>query len=173
MKAQNPGDGPRASRDAPADVLSASSVREADLRVGIAGYGAIGQSLAASLRAGIEGLALAAIASRDAGRVRALLPPGVEVPIVPVPELRDHADVIIECAPAAALPSIAVPALEKGRTLVVLSCGALLDNEHLVELARDKGGRILVPTGALLGLDAVLAAAEGKIATITMTTRKP
>ena len=173
MKAQNPGDGPRASRDAPADVLSASSVREADLRVGIAGYGAIGQSLAASLRAGIEGLALAAIASRDAGRVRALLPPGVEVPIVPVPELRDHADVIIECAPAAALPSIAVPALEKGRTLVVLSCGALLDNEHLVELARDKGGRILVPTGALLGLDAVLAAAEGKIFTVTMTSRKP
>jgi aspartate dehydrogenase len=173
MKAQNPGDGPRASRDAPADVLSASSVREADLRVGIAGYGAIGQSLAASLQAGIEGLALAAIASRDAARVRALLPPGVEVPIVPVPELRDHADVIIECAPAAALPSIAVPALEKGRTLVVLSCGALLDNEHLVELARDKGGRILVPTGALLGLDAVLAAAEGKIFTVTMTTRKP
>jgi aspartate dehydrogenase len=173
MKAQNPGDGPRASRDAPADVLSASSVREADLRVGIAGYGAIGQSLAASLQAGIEGLALAAIASRDAARVRALLPPGVEVPIVPVPELRDHADVIIECAPAAALPSIAVPALEKGRTLVVLSCGALLDNEHLVELARDKGGRILVPTGALLGLDAVLAAAEGKIFTVTMTSRKP
>ena len=173
MKAQNPGNGPRASRDAPAGVLSASSVREADLRVGIAGYGAIGQSLAASLQAGIEGLALAAIASRDAGRVRALLPPGVKAPIVPVPELRDHADVIIECAPAAALPSIAVPALEKGRTLVVLSCGALLDNEHLVELARDKGGRILVPTGALLGLDAVLAAAEGKIATVTMTTRKP
>ena len=105
--------------------------------------------------------------------MRALLPPGVKAPIVPVPELRDHADVIIECAPAAALPSIAVPALEKGRTLVVLSCGALLDNEHLVELARDKGGRILVPTGALLGLDAVLAAAEGKIATVTMTTRKP
>ena len=120
-----------------------------------------------------EGLALAAIASRDAARVRALCRPASACASCPVPELRDHADVIIECAPAAALPSIAVPALEAGRTLVVLSCGALLDNEHLVELARDKGGRILVPTGALLGLDAVLAAAEGKISTVTMTTRKP
>ena len=43
----------------------------------------------------------------------------------------------------------------------------------LIELARAKGGRILVPTGALLGLDAVLAAAEGRIASVTMTTRKP
>ena len=30
-----------------------------------------------------------------------------------------------------------------------------------------------MPTGALLGLDAVTAAAEGKIASVRMTTRKP
>jgi aspartate dehydrogenase len=56
---------------------------------------------------------------------------------------------------------------------MVLSCGALLDNEHLVELAKKHGGRILVPTGALLGLDAVLAAAEGEISSVTMTSTKP
>src|SRR5919201_1392646 len=32
---------------------------------------------------------------------------------------------------------------------------------------------IIVPTGALLGLDAVCAAAEGKIESVTMVTRKP
>ena len=32
------------------------------------------------------------------------------------------------------------------RTVIVLSCGALLDNFDLVELARRQGGRILVPT---------------------------
>jgi aspartate dehydrogenase len=32
---------------------------------------------------------------------------------------------------------------------------------HLVEKARATGARIIVPTGALLGLDAVRAAAEG------------
>jgi aspartate dehydrogenase len=55
----------------------------------------------------------------------------------------------------------------------VLSCGALLDNFDLVDLARRHGGRILVPTGALLGLDAVAAAAEGEIARVHMITRKP
>jgi len=144
-----------------------------ELRVAIAGYGAIGQSLAASLSAGIPGVVLTAIASRNLDALRAALPANATFRAVPAPELRDHADLIIECAPAAALPSIAVPALEAGRSLMVLSCGALLDNEHLVELARAKGGRILVPTGALLGLDAVLAAAEGKIVSVTMTTRKP
>jgi aspartate dehydrogenase len=60
-----------------------------------------------------------------------------------------------------------------GKTAIVLSAGALLDNEDLIELARRNGGQIVVPTGALLGLDAVTAAAEGKIQSVRMVTRKP
>jgi aspartate dehydrogenase len=56
---------------------------------------------------------------------------------------------------------------------MVLSAGALLPRPHLIELAREKGGQIIIPTGALLGLDAVTAAAEGKINSVRMTTRKP
>ena len=44
---------------------------------------------------------------------------------------------------------------------------------HLVKRARQTGARIVVPTGALLGLDAVRAAAEGRIDSITIETRKP
>jgi aspartate dehydrogenase len=44
---------------------------------------------------------------------------------------------------------------------------------HLIELARTHGGRIVVPSGALLGLDAVSAAIEGKIHSVRMVTRKP
>jgi aspartate dehydrogenase len=42
-----------------------------------------------------------------------------------------------------------------------------------VEHAKQTGARILAPTGALLGLDAVRAAAEGTIHSVTMVTRKP
>jgi aspartate dehydrogenase len=88
--------------------------------------------------------------------------------------LWEDADIIVECAPARHLRDIAEPALAHGRTLVTLSCGALLDNLDLVELARAHGGRILVPTGALLGLDAVQAAAlGGGIRSVRMITRKP
>src|SRR5262249_7480983 len=60
-----------------------------------------------------------------------------------------------------------------GKRVMVLSAGALLPRPELVDLARQGGGQIIVPTGALLGLDAVTAAAEGQIHTVRMVTRKP
>jgi aspartate dehydrogenase len=147
-------------------------------RVAIAGFGAIGrvvaEHLAGKLQGGIDGLALAAISARDTARAeRAMAGFAHPVPVLPLARLADAADIVVECAPAALLRDIAEPALAAGRTLVVLSCGALLDNFDLVELARRQGGRILVPTGALLGLDAVQAAAQGQISRVHMITRKP
>jgi aspartate dehydrogenase len=63
--------------------------------------------------------------------------------------------------------------LEAGKSAMVLSAGGLLQHPDLIELARAHGGQIIVPTGALLGLDAVSAAAEGTIHSVRMTTRKP
>src|SRR5690242_3679203 len=143
-------------------------------RVAIAGFGAIGKVIAQRLDQGIEALTLAAIAARDVARAQAAMAGFVRpVPVVPLTELWEHADVVVECAPAAVLREIAEPALGNGRIVMVLSCGALLDNFDLVDLARRHGGRILVPTGALLGLDAVQAAAQGRISRIHMITRKP
>jgi aspartate dehydrogenase len=56
---------------------------------------------------------------------------------------------------------------------MVMSASALLPRPDLVELARVAGGQIIVPTGALIGFDAVLAAAEGSISSVQVTTRKP
>ena len=141
------------------------------LRVAIAGFGAIGKSIAKHLLAGIPGLSLAAVGARNHAAARALLPDGVTV--ADIGDLAELADIIVECAPSAVLPAIAEPALRAGRSVIVLSCGALLERMDLVDLARAHGGRILVPTGALLGLDAVSAAAEGTIHSVQMTTRKP
>jgi aspartate dehydrogenase len=143
-------------------------------RVAIGGFGAIGKAVAQSLDRGIEGLALAAVSARDAARARTAMAGFAHpAPVVPLGELADHGDIVVECAPAEVLRDIAEPALARGRLLIVLSCGALLDNYDLVDLARRQGGRILVPTGALIGLDAVAAAAEGGIERVHMITRKP
>jgi aspartate dehydrogenase len=148
------------------------------LRVAIAGFGAIGRVVAehldGKLRGGIDGLDLAAVSARDIARAeRAMAGYTRPAPVVPLARLGDEADIVVECAPAAMLRDIAEPALAQGRTLIVLSCGALLDNYDLVQLAERHGGRILVPTGALLGLDAVQAAAVGEISRVHMITRKP
>jgi aspartate dehydrogenase len=150
--------------------LQASEAR----RVAIAGLGAIGEAVVQAFAKGIEGLELAAVAARDKAKAEAKLARfGMQVPVVRIADLEPLADIVVECAPASVLPEIAEPFLKRGKTVVVLSCGALLRNDHLLELARTHKGQIIVPTGALIGLDAVTAAAEGQIRSVRMMTRKP
>ena len=143
-------------------------------RIAIAGLGTIGRVLARRLTDGIPGLTLACVAVRDEAKARAWLKDQkIDCPLVAVEAFPQHADLAIECAPATMLERICRPMLEAGKQVMVLSCGALLPRPDLIELAKTHGGRILVPTGALLGLDAVVAAAEGTIHSVRMTTHKP
>lgn len=144
------------------------------LTVAIGGLGAIGIAVARRLDEGIEGLSLAAVSARDRGRAESRMvgfskPPAV----VGLGDLAGQADIVIECAPAAVFTEIAGPALDAGRIFMPLSVGQLLVHPDYPDRARAAGARIVVPTGALLGLDAVRAAAEGEIHTVSMVTRKP
>jgi aspartate dehydrogenase len=143
-------------------------------RVAIAGLGAIGRVVARKLADGLPGLELACVSVGDRQKAQAWLEgEGISCPIFPASELPLHADLVVECAPAHALEGICRPMLEAGKAVMVLSAGALLPRPELVALARERGGQIIVPTGALLGLDAVAAAAEGCIRSVHMVTRKP
>ena len=145
-----------------------------DMRIAIAGLGTIGRTLARRLADGMPGLTLACVAARDEEKARGWLDEeGIEIPIVPLEKFPQLADLAVECAPAAVLDRICRPMLAAGKQVMVLSCGALLPRPELLELAKAHGGRIIVPTGGLLGLDAVAAAAEGTIHSVRMTTRKP
>jgi aspartate dehydrogenase len=144
------------------------------LRVAVAGLGAIGLKVAQALDKGIPGCVLTAVSANDRSKAAERLSRfNRAVPVVTLAELEPLADIVVECAPAKLLPDIAEPFLRAGKTVIVLSAGAILVNEHLVSLARQHGGQIVVPTGALLGLDAVTAAAEGEIRAVRMVTRKP
>ena len=144
------------------------------LTIALAGLGAIGMQLARRLGAGIPGLRLVAVAAADGARAaRRLGEIGIDVPVTTAAELARRADIVIEAVPAAHFRSVAEPAIDAGRILMPLSVGALLDNLDLVDRAAAKGARIIVPSGALLGLDAVRAAAQGEIQSVRMVTRKP
>lgn len=143
-------------------------------RVAIAGLGPIGRRVAEALDCGIDGLALAAVSAQNPDKHRSWLAGLTKPPaLLPIEALAEAADIVIECAPAKLLRSIVAPFVTSGKTAVVLSVGALLDNEDLLELAKQHGGQIVVPTGALIGLDAVTAAAVGTIHSVRMVTRKP
>ncbi len=147
----------------------------AELSVAIAGFGAIGSEIARRIHAGIAGVSLAAVSARDHAKAgRTLEAIGLAgVPVVELSELPRFGDTVIECAPRAVFEQIALPVLQAGKELITLSAGALLEHPELPELAHATGGRITVPTGALLGLDAVGAAAVEGVESLKIVSRKP
>jgi len=144
------------------------------LRVGLAGLGAVGLDVARRLEAGIAGLTLAAVAVRDADKARRNLPRiGNGIALESAEKLAENCDLVIECLPPVLFRTIAISVIDRGKLFMPLSVGQLLEHWNLVARAKETGARILVPTGALIGLDAVRAAAEGTIHSVTMITRKP
>ncbi len=144
------------------------------MKVGIAGFGTIGAKVGRALDEGMDGLVLEAVTGRDAEKTRAAVSALKRpVDVVSPEELARRCDVIVECVPTAAFEAIAIPALKAGRILLTVSAAALLRHPEIIALAKVHGGQIILATGALLGLDAVRAAAQGTIHSVTMITRKP
>jgi aspartate dehydrogenase len=114
-------------------------------KVGIAGVGALGTIVAKAFP--LEGYTLHAVS--DLGQ------PPIDVPNVDFQTLAAECDVIVECLPAAAVPALATEVLRRGKTLIMISSCALVLHPEIITLAKNSNGRILVPSGALSGLDAV------------------
>ena len=146
-----------------------------ELGVGVGGLGAIGLKIAKALDQGlIPGLRLAAVSARDHEKARRNLTNlSATPPVTALADLAGVSDIIIECAPASVFSEIAEAAIETGRIFIPASVGALLPRMDLVDGAAKTGARIIIPTGALIGLDAVRAAAEGHVHSVTLQTRKP
>ena len=139
--------------------------------IAIAGLGAIGGRLARELLdPGLPGFHLVAAGARDLAKARSIVG---DIPVVDLAELADHADIVVECAPSTVFDLIAEPVIEAGKTLIVMTGSALLERQPLIDRARESGARILVPSGAMLGIDALNAVAEGEIYSVVIATRKP
>jgi aspartate dehydrogenase len=137
------------------------------IRVGIVGMGVIGTHIAKAIETGIPGIALAGVSVRTAAKAG-------PYPAYPIPALIERSDLVVEAATQAALREFGPAVLRAGRHLMVLSVGALVGVlEEWAALAREHGCRILVPSGAIAGLDGVKGAREGSITRVAMETRKP
>lgn len=150
------------------------------LGVSILGCGEIGSTLARAVRAGKAGKAeLRLLFDRDPERSRRLARElgGVRV-AGSVREILSDAGtrVVVEAASQAAVAEYGEEILRSGKDLMVMSVGALADEEllrRLLEAARRGGSRIHVPSGSVLGVDGVKAAQLAGIREAQLITRKP
>ncbi len=87
----------------------------------------------------------------------------------------DEIDLLIEAASHEAVKKFVPSALERGVDTIIMSVGAL-GNEELLKRCRgaaEKGGaRIIIPSGAIAGVDAIVSASAGRIDEVRLTTIK-
>lgn len=142
--------------------------------IGVVGLGAIGRGVLAAVEDGRLRVRVAGVTSRDRDRARSYLE-GLKAP----PPWLDQAglvarsDILVEAAGPRSVAPLAEQAFAAGKDLVVISVGALLDRPDLFDLAREKGCRLIIPSGAIAGLDAVKAACVGSINYVRLASRKP
>ena len=134
--------------------------------VGIAGLGAIGSAVGRALNKGIDGLEW--IAASD-------LEPNDEfdVPLITFEELAEQCDIIIEALPPKAVPELAKKVFEKQKTLILISSCALLMFPEIQKWHNLSTSRIIVPSGALAGIDGVKGLKELGIQKSIIASTKP
>lgn len=90
-----------------------------------------------------------------------------------IEELIKNCDCMVEAVSAKNTRTIIRRALEAKKDVLSMSVGKLLNAPDLFRLANQNKCRLLLPSGAIAGIDAIKAASLIGIDTITLTTRKP
>lgn len=145
------------------------------MKLGIIGCGAIGTdvSLAADKMDEIEKIFLFDI---DKNAEKILVKKIKKGEIKPLKEFLLEVDVVFEAASQKAVTDYAVEILDAGKNLVLMSVGALLDNnfkKELEKIALKNKCKIYLPSGAVCGIDGVLSATVDDIDEVTLVTTKP
>lgn len=151
----------------------------AKLRVGIIGCGAIGSYIAKAIDEGVVEADLVAVFDTDTRRAEEVVKrlSNVRPKVVSsIDELiSEDIDVVVEAASQEAVKTYAIDILRSGKSLIVLSVGALLNEDlfkNAVEVAKEKNAKIYIPSGAIGGLDALKAASIVGIEELVLTTTK-
>jgi len=142
------------------------------VNIGIVGLGAIGSYLIDKILES-ENLALKAVWDISPERYddiskRLKSPP----PLLKVEEFPPDTDVFVECASTKAVESVVLESFKRGKTIIVASIAGLMDNPKLWNEINRLNGKLILPSGAIGGLDILKALEKDDIESVEITTRK-
>ncbi|MDD5217036.1 MAG: DUF108 domain-containing protein [Candidatus Omnitrophica bacterium] len=145
------------------------------VKVGIIGCGAIGSALAKILARRFSREAavryLCEVDTPKALRLKREL--RGKPAIVPMNVLIRKADLVIEAASARISSAVAMKALTANKNVLIISVGGLLDNQAWQRIILRRRGQLWIPSGAVAGVDGLLATRESGIKRVTLITSKP
>lgn len=144
------------------------------IKVGLIGCGTIGGAIAKEIDKRIPQLKLVAVCDRDEVKTRKLIESLSQKPdLTTLDEVIEASDLVIEAASAKIAAELVEKAINRGKDIMVMSVGGLVDSLDLFEKAKEKECRVYFPSGAIAGLDAIKGAKESRIDSVTLTTYKP
>ncbi len=144
------------------------------MNLGVIGLGIIGRAVVKAADEGQVPFTISGVATRTPANAADFLDSLTKrPPMMEIPEVTEVSDIILEASGGPTVEAICREALPRGKDVVINSVGARLERDDLVALAEENKARIYVPSGAIIGLDGLKGAAEGKVESVTMTTRKP
>jgi aspartate dehydrogenase len=145
------------------------------INVLLIGHGAMAGEVIRHLRQD-DGARIAAVLIRpqSAAKARAALPPEVTV-ITSLSELKVQPELAVECAGHQAVAEHGEAILRRGIDLVVSSVGSLAERALYQRLSQAASGRskLMLPAGAVAGIDALGAAKVAGLSRVRYTSRKP
>lgn len=146
-------------------------------RIALIGYGAIGRLMLDRCLSGTPPADVVAVIARPQSvtRVQSMAPASLKVTSSVAEALEVRPTLFVECAGHAALRAHAPDVLCAGVDLLVASVGALADTELEVALrsaAQTSGASVLLPAGAVGGLDALGAARIAGLDSVEYTSVK-
>ena len=147
------------------------------IKLGIVGCGAIGQGTASFLDKHLSReLVLGFIYDKDIRQAEALkqklhnFRPRI---VDSLEDLVKNSDLILETASWKIIDTLMKKALQYKKDLIILSIGGLINKKHLLNKAKKRGITIYLPSGAICGVDGILASYQGKIKKCILSTSKP
>ena len=90
--------------------------------------------------------------------------------------LREDFSIVVEAASVDAVRRYGEAVLRAGRDIIILSGGALAEEEfreHLIDVAREAGKKIRIPSGAIIGLDNLKIGQVSPPSKLLLRTTKP
>jgi len=144
-------------------------------KIGIIGCGAIGSAIARfvslELRAQTELVGLVDSVKEKAEELKSKY--SLTCKVCSMSELVSLSDLVVEAASIKCVKDLLKLCLLENRDVMILSVGGLLENPNLYEQFRNGPKHLYIPSGAICGIDALLAAREGGIESVKISTRKP
>lgn len=145
------------------------------MKVGIIGCGAIANIITTSIVPEDNGIDIAYFFDKDIERAENIASLAGGVAVLNFDDMLDDVDLILECAAPISVKEYAPKVLEHGIDMIVMSIGALMDNEfymELEEMAKRNHAKVHLPSGAIVGLDGIKAVSKFGLKEVTLTTRK-